>query len=74
MSSTRSCRETSSPFPDHYEETRIGGKEHPAEDLIVTANGIFRTGGVGIKMCEALAAQQEQRIKWDGRGRARSYV
>ncbi len=28
--------------------------------------GIFRTGGIGIKMCEALAAQQQQRIRWDG--------
>jgi hypothetical protein len=40
--------------------------EFSGEDFIVTAQGIFQTGGIGIKMCEALAAQQQQRIKWDG--------
>jgi len=34
MSSTRSSRGTSSPFPDHYEQTRIDGKEHPADVVI----------------------------------------
>ena len=34
MPSTRSGRGTSSPFPDHYEQTRIDGKEHPADVVI----------------------------------------
>jgi hypothetical protein len=40
--------------------------EFSGEDFVVTANGIFRTGGIGIKMCEALAAGQQTRIRWDG--------
>jgi hypothetical protein len=34
MCSTKPGRGTSSPFPDHYEQTRIDGKEHPADIVI----------------------------------------
>jgi hypothetical protein len=34
MSSSKSGRGTSSPFPDHYEQTRIDGEEHPADVVI----------------------------------------
>jgi hypothetical protein len=34
MSSRTTSRGTSSPFPDHYEQTRIDGKEHPADVVI----------------------------------------
>jgi hypothetical protein len=40
--------------------------EFSGEDFIVTADGIFQTGEVGIKMQEALAGKQQQRIRWDG--------
>jgi hypothetical protein len=53
-------------FSVAYTCSRMRPDEFSGEDFIVTANGIFRTGGIGIKMCEALAAQQQQRIRWDG--------
>jgi hypothetical protein len=34
MFSRTTGRGTSSPFPDHYEQTRIDGKEHPADVVI----------------------------------------
>jgi len=42
MSSTRSCRGTGSPFPGHYEQTRIDGKEHPADVVINNLPVIIR--------------------------------
>ena len=42
MSSTRSSRGTSSPFPDRYEQTRIDGKEHPADIVINNLPAIIR--------------------------------
>jgi hypothetical protein len=42
MSSTRSCRGTGSAFPDHYEQTRIDGKEHPADVVINNLPVIIR--------------------------------
>ena len=53
-------------FSVAYTCSKMRPDEFSGEDFIVTANGIFQTGGIGIKMCEALAAQQQQRIKWDG--------
>ena len=49
-----------------YTCSKMRPDEFSGEDFIVTADGIVQTGGIGIKMCEALAAQQQQRIKWDG--------
>jgi hypothetical protein len=42
MSSTRSSRGTSSPFPDHYEQTHVDGKEHPADVVINSLPVIIR--------------------------------
>jgi hypothetical protein len=42
MSSTRSSRGTGGPFPDHYEQTRIDGKEHPADIVIGNLPVIIR--------------------------------
>jgi len=51
-------------FSVAYSCSKMRPDEFSGEDFIVTAQGIFRTGGIGIKMCEALAAQQQQRIRW----------
>ena len=42
MSSSKPSRGTTSPFPDHYEQTRIDGKEHPANIVINSLPAIVR--------------------------------
>jgi hypothetical protein len=42
MSSSKPRRGTSCAFPDHYEETRIDGKEHPADIVINNLPVIIR--------------------------------
>ena len=53
-------------FSVAYTCSKMRPDEFSGEDFIVTADGIFRTGGIGIKMCEALASRQPKTIKWDG--------
>ena len=53
-------------FSVAYTCSKMRPDEFSGEDFIVTAQGIFRTGGVGTKIHEALAAQQQQCIRWDG--------
>jgi hypothetical protein len=42
MSFNKPSGGTSSPFPDHYEQTRIDGKEHPADVVINNLPVIIR--------------------------------
>jgi len=53
-------------FSVAYTCSKMRPDEFSGEDFIVTSEGIFQSGGIGIKMQEALAAQQQQRIRWDG--------
>ena len=52
-------------FSVAYTCSKMRPDEFSGEDFIVTADGILQTGGIGIKMQEALVAQQQTSITWD---------
>jgi hypothetical protein len=54
MSSSKPGRGTNNPFPDHYEQTRIDGKEHPADVVISNLPVIVRFKRRLLKLSEEL--------------------
>jgi hypothetical protein len=52
-------------FSVAYTCSKMRPDEFSGEDFIVTADGILQTGCIGIKMQEALVAQQQTSITWD---------